>query len=100
MKLFDVRTNDGSRLFGRLPKTVPWQKLREHVAEIPGAKIVNFVSEGIAPAWFDFIYGGHRFVVRNGGDNFCFFVADPRCSDVSLFQVASHCEKLLGTAEE
>ena len=97
MKLIDVRTSDGSRLFGCFPKTATWQRLRDHVAGLPGAEIVNFVAAGVGPAWFDFIFGSHRFVVRNGGDCFCFFVAEPCCSDVSLYQVASYCEGLLGS---
>jgi hypothetical protein len=100
MKLIDERTSDGSRLFGRLPKTAGWQRLRDHVAALPGAEIVNFVNEGIAPAWFDFVYSDHRFVVRNGGDSYCFLVAEPGCSEVSLYQVGTHCETLLGTADE
>ena len=96
MKLIDVRTSDGSRQFVCLPNSATRQALREHVALLPGLEVVNFVAEGRAEAWLAFTYFGHRFAVRNGGGEFCFFVSDPRCSDLILYQVAAHCEQLLG----
>jgi len=96
MKLIDRRTIDGSRHFVCLPRSASWQALCEHVALLPGLEIVNFVADGPAEAWLGFTYRGHRFAVRHEGQEFHFFVDDPRCSDLSLYQVAAHCEGLLG----
>jgi len=95
MRLIDVRSSDGSRHFARLPKTAPWDALREHVARLSGVETVSLVVPGPIGPWLDFTFRGHFFRVHNGGQEFHFFVRDPRCSDVSLYQVASHCEKLL-----
>jgi hypothetical protein len=97
MRLIDRRTEDGSRHFASLPKSRGWQDLCEHVLLLPGAQIANFVAPGVAKAWMDFTYQGHRFWVNELEGEFCLFVRDPHCPDLSLYQVASHCEKLLGS---
>ncbi len=96
MQLIDRRTEDGSRHFVSLPKASTWQALCEHILLLPGAEITNFVAAGAAAAWIDFTYQDHRFSVSLQGGDFCFVVRDPQCPDLILYQVASHCEKLLG----
>ena len=95
MKLIDIRTADGSRHFVGLPKRVPWQALRDHLSELHGSQVVHFVTGGPSEAWLDFSYRGHRFAVRNGGAEYHFFVSDPLCSDMDLYQVACHFQGLL-----
>jgi len=65
---------------------------------LSGAEIANFVAAGAKEEWIDFTYRGHRFSVSHESGKFCFLVRDPQCPDLSLYQVASHCEKLLGSA--
>lgn len=96
MQLIDRRTDDGSRQFARLPKTSTWHALRDHILLLPGAKIANFVAGGVTPAWIDFTYRDHRFLIGQKAGKLCLVVRDPQCPDVTLYQVASHCEKLLG----
>ena len=96
MKLIDRRTTDGSRHFVCLPMSASWQALCEHVAAFLGVEDVNFVAAGPAKAWLGFTYRGQRFTVRHEGQEFHFFVADPLCPDLSLYQIAAHCEELLG----
>jgi hypothetical protein len=98
MQLIDRRTDDGSRHFASLPKTCTWQAFCEHVLLLPGAQIANFVAAGVAEAWIDFTCQDHQFSVSEQGGKFCFFVRDPQCPDLTLYQVASHCEKLLASA--
>ena len=98
MRLIDVRTSDGSRHFTCLPKTCDWKQLRDHVVQLEGLEIVNLVIDRRSDPWFDFTFRGHRFLVRNGGPDYHFFVRDPQCSDMDLFQVAMHCERLLGSS--
>ncbi len=95
MKLIDRRTADGSRQFVCLPKTASWSALRRHVATLPGAEVAGCEADGPAFPWLGFTYRGHSFTVRQQGEEFHFFVADPRCPDLSLYQVAAHCAELL-----
>jgi hypothetical protein len=97
MRLIDLRTADGSRQFARLPKAAAWDTLREHFARLPGLEIINFVVERVPTPWLDFIYRGHRFTVRDAGEEVWLMVADPQCSDVLLYETAAHCEQLLGS---
>jgi hypothetical protein len=96
MRLIDVRTSDGSRHFACLPKTCDWKKLRDHIGQLQGLEFVNLVVGRPEDPWCDFTFRGPRFLIRNGGPYYHFFVGDPQCSDLLLFQVALHCERLLG----
>jgi len=62
---------------------------------VPGAQLLNFVSEGIARAWLDFCFRQHRFLINTRDGRFHLFVHDPQCPDLILFQVGSHFERLL-----
>ena len=95
MELIDLRTEDGSRHFTSLPKTRTWHALRDHLLRLPGTQIVNFVAEEVTRAWIDFTFGKHRFSVMHRDDKFCFYVSDPLCPDLRLYQVAYHCEEFL-----
>jgi hypothetical protein len=95
MKLIDFRTHDGSRHFARLPKKATWDVLRRHISQLPGLLIQDDVSDTQPGPSLSFSFRGHQFVIHNGGQEYNFYVRDPRCSDLSLFQLAYHCERLL-----
>ncbi len=57
--------------------------------------MLNFVDEEIAPAWLDFTYRGHRFLIHSHENQLHLFVHDPQCPDLLLFQVGSHFEPLV-----
>ena len=95
MKLIDERTPDGSRFFAKLPKIDPWEVVRDHVLLLGNAKVVNCVDESIQP-WLDFTFRGHRFVIHTHENQFRLYVHDPQCSDLILFEVGVHFERLLG----
>lgn len=96
MRLIDRRSEDGSRHFASLPKSCTWHALRNQILLLPGSQVLNFVVEGAAEAWMEFAYRDQRFRVSDGNGKYCFSVCDPQCPDLRLYQVASHCENLLG----
>ena len=85
---------DGSRHFARLPKISPWEVVRGHTLLLQGAEVVNFVDNDMAPAWLDFTYRGYRFLIHSHENQLHLFVHDPQCSDLLLYQVGSHFERL------
>ena len=95
MKLIDVRTADGSRHFLRMPKAFSAQAIAEHLTGLEGARLLCFFAGGVTEAYVDFTYQGYRFQIRNGGQEYLFFVDDPSCSDVLLLGVAYHFHQLL-----
>jgi hypothetical protein len=96
MKLIDERTPDGSRYFAELPKIAPWETVRDHVLLLGSAKVVNYVADGPAQPWLDFTFRGHRFLLHSHENRLRLFVRDPQCSDLILYEVGVHFERLLG----
>jgi hypothetical protein len=94
MRLIDLRTDDGSRQFACLPQNAPWDAVRDHALRLPDAQIVSFASEEIGLPWLDFSFRGHRFLVHGRHGQLHFFVRQPHCSDLILFQVAQHFTEL------
>ncbi len=95
MKLIDERTPDGSRHFSRLHHVADWENVRDHALLLPGAEIANFVRSELAEAWLDFSFRGHRFQIRSRQQHLHLFVDDPQCSDLLLYQVGRHFERLM-----
>jgi hypothetical protein len=98
MRLIDERTRDGSRHFARFPQAAAWATIGEHALLLPEAEMLNFVGDGQAPAWFDFRFRRHRFLIRARDGLFRLYVRDPQCPDLILYQVGYHFERLLGEA--
>ena len=98
MKLIDIRARDGSRHFAVLPHTAAWEAVRDHAPRLPEARVINFIDERIAQPWLDFTFQGHHFVIHCRHNEIHLTVRDPLCSDLILFQVASHFGELLGEA--
>jgi hypothetical protein len=93
--LLDEPAADGSRLFARLPQAVLWHRLRDHVAELPGAVVTAFVTDDVTEAWIDFTYRGHSFSVNDQFGEYWFFVRDPGCPESILGAVVDHCATIL-----
>ena len=96
MKLIDLRTDDGSRHFTRLPKTASVEDLRDHLTVLGGVGIGESAGSEATRAHLEFSYQDHQFWVRFDREHFHFFVRNPQCSDVHLYRVAMHCQQLLG----
>lgn len=97
-RLIDLRQNDGSRHFGSLPFSRSWESVRDHVAQLGGARLSGFLTDGVTEAWIDFELAGWRFTINNQLGEYWFSVADPSCPDSLLRSVLTHFAGLLGDA--
>jgi hypothetical protein len=95
MKLIDERTPDGSRHFAQIPKITPWEIVRDHVLLLRSANVVNFVADGPTRPWLDFTFRGQRFLIHCHENELRLYVRDPLCSDLILYEVGVHFERLL-----
>ena len=93
--LLDHRAQDGSRCFGAIPQTVPLQRLRWHLAAIPGLTFGTVVPNDEVDAWMEFTFAGHRFTVHDPYGEYWFFVEDPEAPDLLLRMLMEHCVTLL-----
>jgi hypothetical protein len=100
MKLIDERTPDGSRHFAELPKTASWKAVHDCVLLLGSANVINYIDEGIASPWLDFSFRGHRFLIHSHENCLRLYVRDPQCSDLILYEVGIHLERLLGTMRD
>lgn len=99
-RLFDLRMKDGSRHFAELPETYDvatpeWERLRDAVPSLPGARLTGFVTDEVTEAWIDFELGGHAFSLNDPQGSWWLFVRDPACPDELLLRVLDHFEALL-----
>jgi len=92
----DSRARDGTRLFGELPQTALQERVRDHVASLPGATLTDFVFDGITEAWIDFRFKGQAVSINDQLGQYLFFVDDPSAPDDVLLEVLQHFERLLG----
>jgi len=91
---------DGSRHFGDLPErydpAVPeWDRIRDGVPSLPGARLTGFVTDAVTEAWIDFELEGQAFSINNQHGQWWFFVDDPACPDQLLERVLAHFEATL-----
>jgi hypothetical protein len=94
--LLNFAMHDGSRKFGELPQTVPWDRLRRHLEMLPGATVTNFITDEITEAWIDFSFRDQRLSVNNQFGDYWFFVEAPQAPDETLEAVLTYCRSLLG----
>lgn len=99
-ELLNVAMNDGSRQFAILPQSRGWNDLREHLSRLPGAKITEFVTDGVTEAWIDFAFREHAFTVNNQFGEYWFFVQRPDCPDAVLTEVVAHARKILTNSKK
>ena len=95
-ELLNFIANDGSRQFGELPQPVLWYEMRDHIENLVGAEITDFLTDHVTEAWIDFTYCGYRFTVNDQWGDYWFFVDDPSCPDEILKTILSHSKVLLG----
>ena len=87
--------NDGSRHFVNLPEDVFFDELADHVEELDGAEITEFITDGVIEMWLEFDYRGQQFSVNNQFGDYWFFVKDADCPEEILFEVIDHFRQLL-----
>jgi hypothetical protein len=94
-ELFGEKMNDGSRHFVDMPVEIAFfDDFADHVEELDGAEITEFITDGIVEMWLEFTYRGHTFSVNNQFTDYWFFVEDPFCDEEILIEVISHFRKL------
>jgi hypothetical protein len=69
--------------------------LRDHLSGLEGAKVTDFVTDGVTEAWIDFSFRGYPFSINDQFGSYWFFVGDPKCPNGVLEAVLSHCESVL-----
>jgi hypothetical protein len=99
-RLFDVRMNDGSRHFGELPETYDvekpqWHRLKAHVEQLPGAKLLSFVTDDVTEAWIVFSFAEHEFSLNNQQGQWWAFVQNVACPDELLLRMLDYLESEL-----
>lgn len=94
--LLNIAAHDGSRLFGELPETVSFDRLRGHLETLPGTRVTDVLTDHITEVWIDFSFRGHHFTVNNQYGDYWFFVQEPQAPDVILEAVLTHSRSLLG----
>lgn len=93
--LLNLQTNDGSRQFAALPQSLLWYDVRDHLENLAGAQLTDFVTDDVTEAWIDFLFRGHSFTINDQFGEYWFFVRDPSCPDDILVQISNHFEALL-----
>jgi hypothetical protein len=95
-ELRNEKMNDGSRHFVDFPvEAAFFDDFADHVEELEGAEITEFLTDGIVEMWLDFEFHGHKFSVNNQWDDYWFFVEDPNCPEEILLEIIDHFRKLL-----
>lgn len=93
--LFDMRMQGGARHFADMPEAVFFDDFADHVENLEGAEITEFITDGVIEMWLDFEYRGHKFSVNNQFGDYWFFVQDPDCDEEILLEVCDHFRQLL-----
>ncbi len=93
--LLEKKMTDGSRHFVDLPEVVFFDDFYDHVKELDGAEITEFITDGTIGMWLDFEFRGHEFSVTNQFGDYWFFVEDSECPDEILLEVIEHFRLLL-----
>ena len=93
--LFDEKMNDGSRHFVDMPEVVFFDDVADHVEELEGAEITEFITDGVLEMWLEFDFSGHHFSVNNHLGDYWFFVDDADCPEEILLEVMAHFRQLL-----
>lgn len=87
--------NDGSRHFVDLPEVIFFDELADHVEELDGAEITEFLTDGVIEMWLEFEYREYKFSVNNRFGDYLFFVADADCPEEILLEIVNHFRALL-----
>ncbi|KKM60118.1 hypothetical protein LCGC14_1545120 [marine sediment metagenome] len=91
MELMDIKAHDGSRQFLAIPQALDWDRMRDHIAGLPGATVSDFLTDHVTEVWIDFSYRAHTFTVNNQFGEYWFFVSPADCPEEILRTVAHHC---------
>ncbi len=97
MRIDERRHNvsENARHFVDLPEVVFFDDLAEHIAKLPGSKLIEFEADGVVGVWIEFEYLDNNFFVDNALGDFRFYVENPECDESILLDVIDHLRRLL-----
>lgn len=86
--------------FVDFPEVIFFDEFGDHVEKLPGAEVKEFEVDGTIEIWLEFTFRDQHFYVNNRFGDYWFYVADPKCPEPVLLEVADHFRKLLEKREE
>lgn len=89
----DQRMNDGARLFATIQDSISWGELQQHLEQLQGLEVLEFVSDGVVESWLDFSYFGQQFSIHDPMGEYWVFVRDPACASFILWELMTHLRK-------
>lgn len=99
LKISDLRENklnDGSRHFVDFPlETAFFDEFADHIENLEGAEITEFITDGVVEMWLEFTFRGHKFSVNNQLTDYWFFFEDPFCPEDILLEIINHFRQLV-----
>lgn len=93
--LLESKIKNGARPFVDMPEVVFFDEFADHVEELGGAEITEFITDGVVEMWLEFEFRGHKFLVNNQLGDYLFFALDTNCPEEILLQIIDHFRKLL-----
>lgn len=93
VEYLDQRMNDGARLFAIIRDSISWAELRQHLEQVQGLTILQFVSDGVVESWLDFRFFDHQFSIHDPMGEYWVFVQDPNCASFILLELITHLRK-------
>ena len=91
----EEKMRDGSRHFVDMPEVIFFDEVADHVEELGGSEITEFLTDGVVEMWLEFDYREHRFSVNNQFGDYWFLVEDANCLDEILLEIVEHFRRLL-----
>ena len=79
----------GSRLFARLPASLPRSELQECILDLPGTGISD-VIKGEGSIWIDFTFHEYRFVINSHEGGYLISADEKNCPEYILRKIALH----------
>lgn len=93
--LLEAKIKDGARHFVDMPEAVFFDEFADHVEELDGAEITEFLTDGVVDMWLEFDFGGHKFSVTTRFGDYWFLVEDADCPEEILIEIIDHFRQLL-----
>lgn len=81
--------------FVDFPEVIFFDDFADHLEELFGVEITRFEADGTIEMWLEFDFRGHHFFVNNRFGDYQFFVADKKCPEPVLLEIANHFRQLL-----
>ena len=94
-KLLENKLKSGARHFVDMPEVVFFDEVADHVEELEGAEITEFIADGTVEMWLEFEFDGYEFFVNNRLGDYRFYVQDTSCADEILLEIIDHFRRLV-----